>query len=157
MKKNINIYVIESLCSMAEINTTRKQLYFHRINQPYVNKINFEKSPVMPYVVIWLYSGFKCPYYLLSQFITTVTMTIQWALENQSSQCIWGRGCSSNVGPCPVVEIRQASRLPGLSWFSSVLHETVLPHLFLITADHDNLLSSLRFSHPHFTERPVNI
>ena len=89
MKKNINIYVIKSLCCIAEINTTRKQLYFHRINQPYVDKINFEKSLVMLYVVIWLCSGFKCPYCLLSQFITTVTMTIQWALENQSSQCIW--------------------------------------------------------------------
>ena len=40
-KKNINMYVLESLCYIAEINTTIKQLYFHRINQPYINKINF--------------------------------------------------------------------------------------------------------------------
>lgn len=51
----------------------------------------------MPYVVIWLCSGFKCPYCLLKQFIATVTMTVQWAHENQSPQCISGR--SPNVAP----------------------------------------------------------
>ena len=40
-KKKINIYVLESLYYIAESNTTIKQLYFHRINQPYINKINF--------------------------------------------------------------------------------------------------------------------
>ena len=109
----------------------------------------------MPCVVIWLCSGFKCPYCLLKQFIATVTMTIHWARENQSPQSI--SGVQSQCSPCSVVRTRGASRLPRLSWFSSVLHETILPHLFLITADHDNLLSRLWFSHPHFTERPVNI